>query len=320
MRLYHHPLAKLREGTLLDRDSIVITGAAGRLGAFVTAALARHGAVIPVDLGASVEAAAMPNLRRADVRSLDQCLVALDGGTILVHLAGIDASVAAPADVILHTNVVGTCNVLEAARQHGYRKVLVCSSVAVFGFDRAHPGNSPQTLPVSEDHPRLASAPYGLSKILSEEAAAAFARRTGVPTACIRPAYVLFPELRDAVIRQSRGLPVHLDAIAEPQLRQALREPLPLLGAYVLPEDVAGATEALVATDLEGFHTFVIAAADVLGPRRTDDYLRDAYGERRQTTVSPLYERNPHASVFDLSAARKVLGWSPAFSWRTLPA
>ncbi|MBN9009782.1 MAG: hypothetical protein J0H63_06455, partial [Rhizobiales bacterium] len=71
----------------MDRDSIVITGAAGRLGAFVTAALARHGAVIPVDLGASVEAAAMPNLRRADVRSLDQCLVALDGGTILVHLA-----------------------------------------------------------------------------------------------------------------------------------------------------------------------------------------------------------------------------------------
>jgi UDP-glucose 4-epimerase len=319
MQLYH-PTSKRsdrqKDGSLGDTQ-ITVTGGAGRLGRFVTAALAGRGQVTVVDMGAPTEGSDASAFRRADIRSLDQCLAALEGGEVLVHLAGIDGSVPATSETFFHVNVVGTCNVLEAARHHGYRKVLVCSSVAVFGFDRAHPGNMPRALPVTEDHPRMASAPYGLSKVLAEDAAAAFWRRTEIPTACMRPAYVLFPSLREPVIRRACGQAVDIDGMADPQLRQALQEPLPLLGAYIFPEDVARAAAGLAGADWQGFRTYVLAAADVLGPRATRDYLSAAYGDR-PIEVAASYDDDGSATIFDLSAARRDFGWTPQYGWRQI--
>jgi nucleoside-diphosphate-sugar epimerase len=90
------------------------------------------------------------------------------------------------------TNVLGTWHVLEAAERAGtVERVVVFSSMQVFGFAEGEHGGSPAYLPVDDAHPLRASRPYGLSKRLIEELCDGWTDRTGIPTVVLRPAMVL---------------------------------------------------------------------------------------------------------------------------------
>ena len=72
---------------------------------------------------------------------------------------------------IVMVNVVGTANLLEAARIHGLRRFVFCSSTSAYG--PTPPG------PVPEDVPMAPSSVYGASKVASEQLVNAYARSTG---------------------------------------------------------------------------------------------------------------------------------------------
>jgi UDP-glucose 4-epimerase len=75
--------------------------------------------------------------------------------------------------------VIGTLNLLEAARRSGHLKRLVyISSAAVYGL--------PLYVPIDEDHPKRPLSPYGVSKLSGELYARIFHELYGVPTVCIR--------------------------------------------------------------------------------------------------------------------------------------
>lgn len=98
----------------------------------------------------------------------------------IVHLAAqvsVVHSVANPlADMAV--NYGGTLHVLEYARAHRVRKVVLASSAAVYGDVAA--------LPVGEDAPTRPVSPYGIDKLASEHALACYAQVHGVPTAALR--------------------------------------------------------------------------------------------------------------------------------------
>ena len=113
---------------------IAITGASGRLGSYVLRALADHELRV-VDLappdGHQVD------FRMADLRAFDALHAALQGIEVVVHLGGIDRSVAIDDAATMQVNVIGTWNLFEASRCAGVRRVIHCSSNSV-KIGRAH--------------------------------------------------------------------------------------------------------------------------------------------------------------------------------------
>ena len=172
---------------------ILVTGADGFIGSHLTEAL--------VDRAAEVTALCLYNsfdkhgwldrlpeharerlkVQRGDIRDAAFVRRVMRGQDIVFHLA---ALVAIPysyvaAQSYVETNVLGTLNVLEAAREIGVLRVIHTSTSEVYGT--AH------TLPITEDHPLQGQSPYSASKIGADIMAEAFARSFDVPVAILRP-------------------------------------------------------------------------------------------------------------------------------------
>jgi UDP-glucose 4-epimerase len=114
-----------------------------------------------------------------DIRDYETCLVSCRGIDVVIHLAantGVGPSVENPrAD--MESNVIGTFNVLEAARQNKVDKVVFASSGAPIG--EVDP-------PITEDKPAKPVSPYGASKLAGEGYCSAFFRTFGLKTVSLR--------------------------------------------------------------------------------------------------------------------------------------
>ena len=103
------------------------------------------------------------------------------GCTDVMHLAALIAipfSYVAP-DSYVETNVRGTVNVLQAARQAGVRRFVQTSTSEVYG--------TAQTVPIKESHPLVGQSPYSASKIASDQMALSFHASFDMPVVVIRP-------------------------------------------------------------------------------------------------------------------------------------
>ena len=116
-----------------------------------------------------------------DVRDAHCLEQAVKGCDLVFHLAaliGIPFSYNCP-DSYVETNVVGTLNVLQAARKGSVEKVLVTSTSEVYGTARY--------VPIDEDHPLQAQSPYSATKIAADRLAESFYRSFGLPVVIVRP-------------------------------------------------------------------------------------------------------------------------------------
>ena len=75
-------------------------------------------------------------------------------------------------------NLTGTLRVLEAARDHGIKRVVFSSSAGIFG--------EPESLPVTECHPVNPDSPYGVSKLAAEKACLVYNKLYGMRNVCLR--------------------------------------------------------------------------------------------------------------------------------------
>jgi UDP-glucose 4-epimerase len=120
-------------------------------------------------------------LRRGDIRDAAFIRRIMRGQDIVFHLA---ALIAIPysyvaAQSYVETNVLGTLNVLEAAREIGVARVIHTSTSEVYG--------TALTLPITEDHLLQGQSPYSASKIGADLMAEAFARSFDLPVVILRP-------------------------------------------------------------------------------------------------------------------------------------
>jgi uronate dehydrogenase len=160
--------------------TILITGAAGRIGSMLRSRLARPGRVLrlldvaplPWPAGAGEE----PVL--ATVTDMAAMTAACRGADAVVHLGGIPTEDAwAP---ILDVNVNGTYTVFEAARRAGVRRVVFASSNHAVGFAPA------ASFPVPDGGAPAPDTYYGVSKVAGEALAALYAQRYGIEAVCVR--------------------------------------------------------------------------------------------------------------------------------------
>jgi NAD dependent epimerase/dehydratase len=116
-----------------------------------------------------------------DVRDADSLQSAIAGQDAVIHLAALIAipySYQAPRSYI-ETNVIGTMNVMEAARRAGVSRVVHTSTSEVYG--------TAQYVPIDEKHPLVGQSPYSASKIGADQVAHSYGSSFGVPVITVRP-------------------------------------------------------------------------------------------------------------------------------------
>lgn len=180
----------------------LITGGTGLIGASLAEKLlARGERVVLFDL-APAEWRIAPlrpgagdrlGVMRGDVTSVVELLDAVraTGATAIVHLAYVlGAESNANPEQAARVNILGTTNVLEAARLGGARRVLLASSIAVYGADGDYP---PAALPLREDaalHVARGLPLYGAGKVYLEHLGALYAARHRLVVGGLRPSIV----------------------------------------------------------------------------------------------------------------------------------
>lgn len=161
--------------------TILVTGGAGFIGSHLTERLLAGGYRVRVlDNLSTGKFANLPadNARlqfvRGDIRDADAVTAAVAGVEAIYHLAAV-ASVQASIDdpVGTHqTNLVGTLQLLEAARRHSVARLIYASSAAVYGDTKM--------LPVVETSPLLPLSPYAADKLAGEHYLDFYARKFGL--------------------------------------------------------------------------------------------------------------------------------------------
>jgi len=130
---------------------------------------------LPADVLKSVD------VHLGDIRDVASVRELVEGADVVYHLAALIAipySYRSPRSYV-ETNVLGTLNVLEAARQLSTPRVVHTSTSEVYGTARS--------VPISEDHPLQGQSPYSASKIGADKIAESYQLSFGVPVATLRP-------------------------------------------------------------------------------------------------------------------------------------
>ncbi len=174
-------------------EKILVTGAEGFIGSHLTELLVKEG----YDVRAMVQYNSFNNwgwidtfdkeikdsldIFLGDVRDPNGVKTAMKGVDAVFHLAALIAipySYHSP-DMYVDTNIKGTLNILQAARDLNTEKVLVTSTSEVYG--------TAQYVPIDEKHPYQGQSPYSATKIGADRLAESFYRSFNLPVTIVRP-------------------------------------------------------------------------------------------------------------------------------------
>ena len=175
----------------MENKKILVTGADGFIGSHLTEMLVRQGAHVKAlslynsfnDWGwlENTDCLDKVEVVCGDIRDPNFCREITKGVDVVFHLAALIAipySYVAP-DSYVATNVTGTLNMLQAARDAGVKRFLHTSTSEVYGTARF--------VPISEEHPLQPQSPYSATKIGADAVAMSFYYTFGMPLTIVRP-------------------------------------------------------------------------------------------------------------------------------------
>jgi NAD dependent epimerase/dehydratase len=177
----------------LKKKSVLITGAGGFIGSHLTEHLTKMGADVSAivrynsrnDWGMleqiSKEILNSIKVIPGDLRDSDAIRNAVNDVDIIFHLGSLIAipySYTNPRETV-ETNIMGTFNVLNAAKDYGIEKIVHTSTSEVYG--------TAQYVPIDEKHPLKGQSPYSASKIGADKIAESFHLSYELPVSTIRP-------------------------------------------------------------------------------------------------------------------------------------
>jgi dTDP-glucose 4,6-dehydratase len=170
---------------------VLVTGAGGFIGSHLTEALVTAGAQVRAMVHYNsagrrgwLDQSPLKNdmeIVAGDITDGGSVSAAMQGRDVVFHLAALIAipySYSAPLSYV-QTNIVGTLNVLEAARRLGTSRVIQTSTSEVYG--------TAQFVPISETHPLQGQSPYSASKIGADKLAESYFRSFDLPVVTVRP-------------------------------------------------------------------------------------------------------------------------------------
>lgn len=274
---------------------VVVTGGSGLLGPWVIREFLEHGYEV---LNADTRPLPEPICPTwiTNLTNLGEVYGVLEGASAVVHLAAIPAAYLRPNEVTFQNNVLSTYNILEAASALGIKKAVITSSESSYGIVFAVNRIAPQYVPMDESHPQLPQDSYGLSKIVNEETAAMFHRKSGMQVVSFRLGNVISP----AMYERFPGF------IHQPVERERI------LWSYIDTRDAASAYRLAVEVEGLGAVAMNIAADDTSMDMKSRDLMSASFPEVTDFRA-PL---EGYETLLSNELAKRLLGWQPVHHWR----
>jgi dTDP-D-glucose 4,6-dehydratase len=304
----------------MSYKKVLVTGADGFIGSHLVEYLVRQGYdirafvlynsfnswgwldTLPVDIRNSLDVFC------GDIRDPNGVRTAVKGCEAVLHLAALIAipySYHSP-DSYVDTNITGTLNILQAARDASLTRVVHTSTSEVYG--------TAQFVPITEEHPLQAQSPYAATKIGADQLALSFFRSFGTPVSVLRPFNTYGP-------RQSARafIPTVITQLAAglPQLKLGNLSPT---RDFNFVTDTARAFEAVLNCDAAIGHTLNAGSGFEISMGETAGILMELMGKDVEILSDAQRVRPEKSEVerlwADATALRTLTGWRPEFGGR----
>ncbi|KAB0677256.1 NAD-dependent epimerase/dehydratase family protein [Aureimonas leprariae] len=288
---------------------IVFTGGSGKAGRHVVPYLVDRGhEVLNVDL-APLDHPKV-NTLLADVADSGQVFNALSThfgfegfekgevpGTLdaVVHFAAVPRVLIRPDNETFRINVMSTYNVIEAAMKLGVRKVIVASSETTYGVCFAEGDKDFRSLPLEEDYDIDPMDSYGLSKVVNEKTARAFAMRYGSDIYALRIGNVIEPH-------EYSRFPAFLD---DPMSRKRNA------WSYIDARDLGQIVDLCLEKDGLGFQVFNATNDTITTREPTAEFLKS-----NVPNIPVSRELGEREAPLSNRKIREVLGFKEEHDWR----
>lgn len=292
----------MSKGRCVPPARVLVTGAAGRLGAANVRLLAARGVAVTALDRREPEDTDADRVVVGDAADPDVVSRAMAGVDAVVHLAAFPSPNHASAADVFSVNSRATFATLDAAARAGVHRAVIASSYSILGLVWGPGHLRPAYVPVDTGLPLQVADPYALSKQADEATAAMICRRYGITVTALR-----FPYTADAEVRLPERAEVYR---SDPGAGRAE------LWSYLDERDAARACWAGLTAPVSGMNAVFIAAPDTLAPYPTEDLL-DAY-----LPEVPRHGTFPGREVpIDRNAAGHLLGFHAKYPWpqQTLP-
>ncbi len=305
---------------------VLVTGGAGYIGSHIVRMLVKDGRDVFVvdDLSqghrASIGEVPLVEGDFGDRALLDEQLGSGDVD-VIIHMAAfceVGESVEAPASYYAN-NVTRSLSLLDAAVSHGVKGLVFSSTAAIYG--------EPDQVPISEDHRKRPTNPYGETKLAFERALGWHHGAHGIRFVALRyfNAAGAHPDgtIGEDHARETHLIPRLLKGCSGPQ-----PEPIPIFGSdwptpdgtcvrdYVHVNDLAQAhlraMEGMQGGDIEA-DAFNLGNGEGFSVRQVVDVVGRVTGRRPPTFDAPRRDGDPATLVASSARAREKLGWEPEF-------
>ncbi len=296
---------------------ILVTGADGFIGSHLTEALVRKGHAVRamVMYNAFNSSGWLDHLNHdvrknleivaGDIRDPSSSRRAVQGCDSVFHLAALIAipySYMAPASYI-QTNVMGTLNLLDAARDFGIDKFIQTSTSEVYG--------TAQFVPITEEHPLNAQSPYAASKIGADQLAKSYFQSFGLPVVTVRPFNTYGPRQSARAV-----IPTIITQIASGKKKIELGATHPTRDFNYVADTVAGFIAAFECENGIG-DLFNIGSNFEVSIHDTAKTISKLMNSDVEFIADPNRERPKNSEVERLWAENKkaieILGWKPSY-------
>lgn len=293
---------------------ILITGGAGFIGSHVGRQLVAdgHEVVVLDDIndyydpaikrGNLAERLPGATLIEGDIRDKEVVRRAFDAGPIgaVIHLAaraGVRPSLKDP-ELYLSTNINGTYNMLEAARQNGVKKFLFASSSSVYGVN-------PKVPFAEDDLLQRTISPYAMTKLAGEHLCSNFSHLHGIQTICLRFFTVYGPGQRpDLAIHKftrwiNEGRPVEMYGDGDTE-----RD-------YTYVDDIVQGVLGAFHYEDAAFDIFNLGESQTTKLRDLIAAIESSLGKKAIITRMPEQPGDVPRTFADISKARRLLNYQP---------
>ena len=224
----------------------------------------------------------------------------------VVHLAaraGVQPSVENP-ERYLQTNVMGTFNLLEAAKQQGIERFAFASSSSVYGASREIPFREDQALTQT-------LSPYAATKLAGEHLCSNYSHLYGLRVVCLRLFTVYGPRQRpDLSIHRFTDLIYHAKPIEVYGDGTARRD-------FTYVDDTIQGMLASLSHAGSAFEVFNLGESQTVELKAVIAEIEQALGKKAKIQFQPPFPGDMPQTFADISKARKLLNYRPTTSIKT---
>ena len=300
--------------------SILVTGADGFIGSHLTEELVRQGHSVRAFVyynsfsswgwldRCSPEVKGKFEVFSGDIRDPHGVREAMKGCEAVIHLAALIAipfSYHSP-DTYVDTNIKGTLNVLQAAREIGVKRVIHTSTSEVYG--------TAQFVPITEDHPLQGQSPYSATKIAADQLAFSFYSSFDLPVVILRPFNTYGPRQSARAV-----IPTIITQIANGQKEIKLGAISPTRDFNYVKDTVDGFVATLNSKNGLG-EVINLGSNFEISIKETAELIAEIMGVTISIAQDGDRLRPANSEVerlwADNSKAKEILNWKPRFAGR----